>query len=161
MQSPAITVALIKPDAIRDGHAGAIITAIEEADLRVAHLRQWYMNARQAEEFYAEHRGRVFFEDLVKFMASGPVVSIVLWCEDRRRNVIGEWRDLIGHTDPPKRAPHTLRAKYASPQPGPDTLVHGSDSPAAADREVSLLAAWNVLTWAEVEHLHHGPEHAR
>ena len=127
------TLSIIKPDAVAKNAIGQIYARFEAAGLRIVAARMTQLSKAQAEGFYAVHRGRPFFADLVKFMSSGPVIMQVLEGEDAiRKN-----RDLMGATDPKKAAPGTIRADFA------DTIdanaVHGSDGPETAATEIAYF----------------------
>jgi nucleoside-diphosphate kinase len=131
--SEEITFSIIKPDAVGRGNTGRILARISEAGFRIAALKMLHMTRGQAEGFYEVHRGRPFYEGLVEFMSSGPVIVIVL----SHPNAVEEFRSLIGTTDPAKAAPGTVRADF-----GTDVrmnAVHGSDSPENALREASFF----------------------
>jgi len=131
--SEDITFSIIKPDAVGRGDAGRILSRISEAGFRIAALKMLHMTRSQAEGFYEVHRGRPFYEGLVEFMSSGPVIVTVL----SHPNAVDEFRNLIGTTDPAKAAPGTVRADF-----GTDVrmnAVHGSDSPENAHREASFF----------------------
>jgi nucleoside-diphosphate kinase len=127
------TLSIIKPDAVAKNAIGQIYARFEAAGLHIVAARMTQLSAAQAEGFYAVHRGRPFFADLVKFMTSGPVVIQVLEGED----AIQKNRDLMGATDPRKAAPGTIRADFA------DTIdanaVHGSDGPETAATEIAFF----------------------
>ncbi len=125
------TLAIIKPDAVAEGHAGEILTMIERAGFRVLAMRMVHLTRPQAEGFYEVHRGRPFFEGLVNFMMEGPVIVLALEAED----VISRWRELIGTTDPAKAAEGTVRARFGSTMQ--HNAAHGSDSPENAALELS------------------------
>src|SRR6516225_1150484 len=117
------TFGIVKPDAVAKGAIGGILDIIEKGGLRVVGLRYTRLSQPQAEGFYAVHKARPFFGDLVKFMTSGPCVVMALEGE----NAIAKYREVMGSTDSKKAAPGTIRAKY-----GTDiekNAVHGSDSP--------------------------------
>ncbi|RME34223.1 MAG: nucleoside-diphosphate kinase [Gammaproteobacteria bacterium] len=130
------TLSIIKPDAVAANHIGDIIAAIEGAGLRIVAAKMLRLSRQQAEEFYAEHRGKPFFESLVDFMTSGPVVVQVLEGED----AIARYRKLMGATDPRKAEPGTLRYRFARDNEDMAmNAVHGSDSPASAEREIAFF----------------------
>lgn len=133
------TLSIIKPDAVSKNHIGEIIARFEKAGLTIAALRLLQLSRAQAEGFYAEHKGRPFFDGLVDFMISGPVVVQVLSGE----NAILLNRELMGATDPAKAAPGTIRADFA--QTIDANAVHGSDSPASAAREIAYFFASNEV----------------
>jgi nucleoside-diphosphate kinase len=127
------TLSIIKPDAVAKNAVGQIYARFEAAGLRIVAARMTQLSKAQAEGFYAVHRGRPFFADLVKFMTSGPVMIQVLEGEDAiQRN-----RDLMGATDPKKASPGTIRADFA------DTIdanaAHGSDGPETAATEIAYF----------------------
>lgn len=127
------TLSILKPDAVAKNVTGEINARFESAGLRIVAARMLHLTKRQAEAFYDVHRERPFFDDLVAFMTSGPVVVQVLEGEDAiRRN-----RELMGDTDPRKAAPGTLRADFASTID--ENAVHGSDSPQTAAREIAFF----------------------
>jgi len=122
---------MIKPDATARNLTGAINAKIEAAGLRIVAQKRIWMTRTQAEGFYAEHRGKPFFDELVSFMSSGPTIVQVLEGE----NAIAHYREVMGATNPEKAAPGTLRAEFAESM-GRNS-VHGSDSEASAAREIS------------------------
>ena len=117
------TLSIIKPDAVAKNVIGKIYARFEGAGLRIVAARMMQLSEREAEGFYAVHRERPFFRDLVKFMVSGPVVAQVLEGE----NAIAKNRDLMGATDPKKAAKGTIRADFAESIDA--NAVHGSDRP--------------------------------
>ena len=134
------TLAIIKPDAVKKDAIGDIISRYEKAGLKPIAMRMMRMSKPVAEGFYAVHRQRPFFDSLTTFMASAPVVVLVLEGKDAiKRN-----RELMGATDPAKAAPGTIRAAHGTNIEF--NAVHGSDSPASAGREVSyFFAATEIL----------------
>lgn len=133
------TLAIIKPDATKRQLIGKILADIEANDLRLKGLKMVHLTKAQAEGFYAEHQGKPFFEPLVNFMISGPIVVAVLEGE----NAIEHYRTLMGATDPEKRAKGTLRDRYALSYR--ENSVHGSDSPESAKREIAYFFTLNEL----------------
>lgn len=133
------TLSIIKPDAVKKNHIGDIVARFEKAGLSIAALRMMQLSRAQAEGFYAEHKGRPFFDGLVEFMTSGPVVVQVLSGE----NAILLNRELMGATDPAKAAPGTIRADFAEAIDA--NAVHGSDSPTSAAREIAYFFATNEV----------------
>lgn len=129
------TLSIIKPDAVSKNLIGAIVSRFEQAGLKIVAQRMLLLSRAQAEGFYAEHQGKPFFDGLVDFMTSGPVVVQVLSGE----NAIVLNRELMGATDPAKAAPGTIRADYA--EAINKNAVHGSDSPTSAAREVAYFFA--------------------
>lgn len=127
------TLSIIKPDAVAKNVIGEIIARFEKAGLRVAALRMAWLSRSEAEGFYAVHRERPFFKDLVDFMISGPVVIQVLEGE----NAIGTNRELMGATDPKKATAGTIRADFA--QSIDANAVHGSDAPETARVEIAYF----------------------
>ena len=129
------TLSIIKPDATRRNLTGRINAKFEEAGLRIVAQKRLKLSAEQAGAFYAVHRERPFFADLVAFMTSGPVMIQVLEGEDAiRKN-----RDLMGATDPKKAAPGTIRADFADSIDA--NAVHGSDGADTARAEVAFFFA--------------------
>jgi nucleoside-diphosphate kinase len=124
------TLSIVKPDGVANGHIGHVISLFESNGLRIRAARMVRLTQAQAEGFYAEHKGRGFFGELIEFMTSGPVVLLVLEGD----NAVLRNRELMGATDPAQAADGTLRKLYAESK-GRNT-VHGSDSPASAAREI-------------------------
>lgn len=127
------TLSIIKPDAVAKNVIGKIYTRFEDAGLKIVAAKMLQLSQEQAEGFYAEHKERPFFKDLVSFMTSGPVVVQVLEGE----NAIGKNRDLMGATNPKEAEPGTIRADFASSIDA--NAVHGSDSAKSAEREVAYF----------------------
>ena len=125
------TLSIIKPDAIKKNAIGQILARFEAAGLKVVAARMKHLSRAEAEGFYAVHRERPFFKDLVEFMISGPVLVQVLEGE----NAIAKNRDLMGATDPKKAASGTIRADFA--QSIDANAVHGSDAPETAAVEIA------------------------
>jgi nucleoside-diphosphate kinase len=116
------TFSIIKPNAVRTGKTGPILAMINEAGFEIAAMRMVKLTLPQAESFYSVHKGKPFYEGLIEFMTSGPVVVMIL----RHENAVDEFRKLIGSTDPSKAEPGTIRKTFAvSVQMN---AVHGSDS---------------------------------
>ncbi|MCP9235428.1 nucleoside-diphosphate kinase [Lewinella sp. JB7] len=126
------TFTMIKPDAVKNGHIGAILQQINEAGFRIVALKYTKLSAEKAGEFYAVHQGRPFYNDLVSFMSSGPIVAAVL----EKENAVEDFRKLIGATNPEEAAAGTIRAKYATSIG--ENAVHGSDSDDNASIESSF-----------------------
>lgn len=125
------TLAIVKPDAVEKQATGAILKAIQEKGLRVIGLKMLHLSEQQARGFYAVHKARPFYGDLVKFMTSGPVVVVALEGE----NAIARWRELMGPTDSTKAPKGTIRGDW-----GTDVernAVHGSDAPETARVEIA------------------------
>jgi len=127
------TLSIIKPDAVKKNVIGEILARFEQAGLRVIAARMMHLSRAEAEGFYAVHRERPFFRDLVDFMISGPVMVQVLEGDD----AIARNRDLMGATDPKKAAKGTLRADFAASIDA--NAVHGSDAPDTARVEISYF----------------------
>ncbi|MDR1062683.1 MAG: nucleoside-diphosphate kinase [Azoarcus sp.] len=127
------TLSIIKPDAVAKNVIGKIYQRFEDAGLKIVAARMAHLSVREAGEFYAVHRERPFFKDLVVFMTSGPVVVQVLEGE----NAIARNRELMGATDPKKAAPGTIRADFAESIDA--NAVHGSDAPGTAAAEVAFF----------------------
>ena len=127
------TLAIIKPDAVAAGRAGAVLAHLEEAGFRIRALRMTRLNPDQAEAFYAVHRERPFFQSLVSFMTSGPVVPMVLEAE----NAVPRLREVIGATDPAEAAEGTIRALYAESKER--NAIHASDSDENARTEIAFF----------------------
>ncbi len=127
------TLSIVKPDAVGKNHIGEIFARFEKAGLKIVALKMLQLTREEAEGFYAEHKGRPFFEGLVEFMTSGPVCVQVLSGE----NAIALNRELMGATDPQKAAPGTIRADFATAVS--TNAVHGSDSPTSAAREIAYF----------------------
>lgn len=127
------TLSIIKPDATSRNLTGKIIAKLEEAGLRVVASRRIRLSQADAEAFYAVHKERPFFADLVKFMISGPVVVQVLEGE----NAIAKNREVMGATDPAKAAAGTIRKEFA--QSIEANSVHGSDAPETAANEIHFF----------------------
>jgi nucleoside-diphosphate kinase len=124
------TLGIIKPNAVQNRNVGEIVSAVEGAGFTIRGLKMTRLSSQIIRGFYAEHVSKPFFPELEEFMSEGPLVLMVLEGED----AIHHWRELMGATDPAKAAPGTLRKKYADSVTR--NAVHGSDSPASADREV-------------------------
>ncbi|MDQ6916197.1 MAG: nucleoside-diphosphate kinase [Pseudomonadota bacterium] len=127
------TLSIIKPDAVAKNAIGAIYTRFESAGLKVVAARMTWLSRDEAEGFYAVHRERPFFGDLVEFMSSGPVMIQVLQGE----NAIALNRQLMGATDPRKAEPGTIRADFA--ESIDHNAVHGSDAPETAEQEIDYF----------------------
>jgi len=127
------TLSIVKPDAVAKNVIGEIYSRFERAGLKIVAAKMSWLARGDAEGFYAVHRGRPFFADLVEFMTSGPVMIQVLEGE----NAIAKNRDLMGATDPKKAAPGTIRADFA--QSIDANAVHGSDGPETARTEIAYF----------------------
>lgn len=128
------TLAIIKPDAVAAGNVGNIISMIEKNGFHIEAMGMAQLDREHAEEFYAEHKARPFFGELVEFMISGPIVVLALG----KVNAVEEWRKLMGATDPEKAEAGTIRKLYGkSLKEG--NATHGSDSRESAQRELALF----------------------
>ena len=127
------TLSIIKPDAVSKGHVDEICRRLEESGLSIVDKQRLHLDEQKAEGFYAEHKGKPFFEDLIKFMTSGPIQVQILEGE----NAILRYREVMGSTNPQEAAPGTLRADFAASIDA--NAVHGSDSPESAKREISYF----------------------
>ncbi len=127
------TLSIVKPDAVKKNAIGRILARFEAAGLRIVAARMMHLSRAEAEGFYAVHRERPFFKDLVEFMTSGPVLVQVLEGD----NAIAKNRDLMGATDPKQAAPGTIRAEFASSIDA--NAVHGSDAPETARTEIAYF----------------------
>ena len=126
------TLSIVKPDAVEKGKSGEILARFEQAGLRIVALKKIRLTPQQAEGFYAVHRQRPFFKDLVAFMTSGPVVVSVLEGE----GAIARNRELMGPTDSKKAPKGTIRGDFGTEVTF--NLVHGSDSDESAEREIGI-----------------------
>ena len=127
------TFSIIKPDAVRTGKTGPILAMINEGGFEIAGMRMVKLTIPQAESFYSVHKGKPFFEGLIEFMTSGPVVVMIL----KHENAVEQFRKLIGSTDPGKAEPGTIRKTFAvSVQMN---AVHGSDSIENASIEANFF----------------------
>ena len=127
------TLLIVKPDGVRRHLIGEVLRRVEEAGLTVDDLRMETIDRATAEEHYGEHREKPFYEELVTFITGGPVVVAKISGE----NAIATWRDLMGPTDPADAPPGTIRGDFASVIT--ENVVHGSDSPESAARELKLF----------------------
>lgn len=127
------TLSIIKPNAVKKDVIGEIITRFEKKGLRIAAAKMMQLTREKAEGFYIEHQNRPFFQSLVHFMTSGPIVVMVLEGE----NAVLANREIMGATDPSKAAPGTLRKDFADSLEA--NAVHGSDSTRSAEREISYF----------------------
>jgi nucleoside-diphosphate kinase len=113
---------MIKPDAVAEGHTGAIIKLIEEAGFRIVAIKKVHLTPAQAGQFYAVHQERPFYNDLCKYMSSGPIVPMIL----EKENAVADFRTLIGATNPAQAAEGTIRKLFAKSIES--NAIHGSDS---------------------------------
>lgn len=124
------TFSMIKPNAVKEHHIGEILAIFEKNGLEIVQLKMVRLSSDEAKAFYEEHKNRPFYQELVDFVTSGPVVAIKL----KGENGVAKARELIGATDPKKAAPGTIRALYATSLE--ENAIHGSDSKASAEREI-------------------------
>lgn len=128
-----LTFGIIKPDAVRAGNQGKIISRILGAGFRIRGMKLIHQTRKQAEGFYAVHTGKGFFDELCDFMSSGPCVVLVL----EKQNAVPAWRELMGATNPAEAADDTLRKDFASSIG--ENAVHGSDSDENAAIEIAYF----------------------
>lgn len=127
------TLCIIKPDGVRQNNTGAIIAMIQQAGFKVLALKMTRLTPAQAGEFYAVHKERPFYGELVNFMCSGPVVPVAL----EKENAIADYRTLIGATDPAEAADGTIRKLFATSKG--ENAVHGSDSIENGRNEIAFF----------------------
>lgn len=126
------TLTMIKPDAVEAGNIGNILAMIQEAGFQIRAMKYTQLTTAEAETFYAVHRERPFFGELVEYMTSGPIVAAIL----EKDNAVADFRNLIGATDPSEAEEGTIRKKYAESKA--KNAVHGSDSDENAEIEGSF-----------------------
>ncbi|HEY9165966.1 MAG TPA: nucleoside-diphosphate kinase [Candidatus Kryptonia bacterium] len=127
------TLAILKPDCVKKNLIGEVIARIQRANFKIVALKMVRLTKENAGGFYAVHKERPFYKDLVEFMTSGPCVPIIL----EKENAFDEFRELIGATDPKDAAPGTIRRDFAANKQ--ENIVHGSDSPENAEREIAFF----------------------
>ena len=127
------TFAMVKPDGVRRGLSGTVIARLEAEGFEIKGLKLMRISRELAHRHYGEHEGKPFFEGLVSFITSGPVVAMVVEGE----NVIAKWRTMMGATNPKDAAPGTIRGDFATTID--ENVVHGSDAPATAEREIGIF----------------------
>ena len=135
-----ITLSFIKPNALKKGKAGAILQKYLDGGLSLSALKMKHLSKEFCEKFYEEHKSRPFFEDLVDFISSGPIVIIAL----KGPHAISLVREIMGDTDPQKAQPGTIRAEYGDSIG--ENAVHGSDSLESAKRELALMFSEEEIT---------------
>jgi nucleoside-diphosphate kinase len=128
-----LTFAIIKPDAVREGHTGNIIQRITDAGFKLRAVKMLHMTLREAEGFYAVHRERPFFAGLTEFMSSGPCIVMAL----EKDGAVKAWRDLMGATDPAKADEGTIRKEFGGSVG--ENATHGSDSDENAAIEIAYF----------------------
>lgn len=126
------TFTMIKPDAVQKGHIGAILAKINEAGFRIVAMKFTKLSKEKAGEFYEVHKERPFYDELVDFMSSGPIVAAAL----EKDNAVADFRELIGATNPAEAAEGTIRALYATSIG--ENAIHGADSDENAEREIAF-----------------------
>lgn len=129
------TFSMIKPDAVKDGHIGAILKMMEDAGFKITALKMTKLTDERAGQFYEVHKERPFYADLKKYMSSGHIVALVL----EKENAVADFRNLIGATDPAKADEGTIRKAFAKSMEA--NAVHGSDSDENASIEASFFFA--------------------
>jgi len=134
------TLFIVKPDAVQRRLIGRILAHVEERGFRIVEARFIRLTREQCQEFYSEHQGKTFFNDLVEYMTSGPVMVACL----EREGAVQALREVVGATDPGEAAPGTIRQLYG--QSKQMNSVHASDSQASGDREVKLFFGVAALT---------------
>ncbi len=127
------TLTIIKPFAVQKRNLGAILAKIEEAGYRFCAIKTLKLDKHDAENFYQEHKGKAFFDDLTTFMSSGPITAAIL----EKENAVSDFRFLIGATDPNEAQDGTIRKMFATDKT--HNAIHGSDSDASAERECDFF----------------------
>lgn len=127
------TLSIIKPDAVKRALADKIIEKFKKEGFKILEKKDHHLTKEEAQDFYIEHKNRPFYQSLVDYMTSGPVVLMIL----ERDNAIAKNRELMGATDPKKAAPGTIRAEFAINME--QNSVHGSDSASSAAREIEFF----------------------
>ncbi len=127
------TLILLKPDAVEANLVGKVLSRIEADGMRIKQLKMFSLTEEEAATFYAEHQDKEFYDGLVEFMLSGPIVAAVI----EGLNAISRMRKLMGATDPREAAPGTIRGEYGTGTP--KNIIHGSDSPESARREIPFF----------------------
>lgn len=127
------TYTMIKPDGVRNGHIGEIVNRFERAGLTIEQMRLEMVTDEQAKANYAEHEGKPFYDGLIAYVTSGPVVKMVVSGE----GAVAKVRKLMGATNPAEAAPGTIRGDFGLVMD--ENVIHGSDSPASAEREIGIF----------------------
>lgn len=127
------TYSMLKPDAVRNGHIGEIVARIERAGLTIERMEMANVTPEQAAANYAEHKGKPFYDGLISYITSGPVVKMVV----SGPNAVKIMRKLMGSTNPLDAAPGTIRGDFGLTMD--ENVIHGSDSPESAEREISIF----------------------
>jgi nucleoside-diphosphate kinase len=140
MQVAQRTFSIVKPDAVRNGHTGAILAEIDKVGFKIVAIRKQSISKEQAQGFYYVHKARPFFDDLTTFMSSGPLVLMVL----EKDNAIADLRTLMGATNPANAEEGTIRKKYAASIQ--ENAIHGSDGEETAAFEIAYwFAGYELL----------------
>ena len=127
------TYSMIKPDGVRNGHIGEIVNRFERAGLTIERMELGMVTMQQARSNYAEHEGKPFYDTLINYITSGPVVKMVI----SGAGAVAKVRTLMGATNPAEAAPGTIRGDFGLVMD--ENVIHGSDSPASAEREISIF----------------------
>ncbi|MBA2667645.1 MAG: nucleoside-diphosphate kinase [Trueperaceae bacterium] len=127
------TYAMVKPDGVKRGLVGEVVGRLESKGFRIVGMKLMQITRETAERHYGEHAGKPFFEGLISFITSGPVVAMVVEGE----NAIAAWRTMMGATNPKDAAPGTIRGDLASTLD--ENVAHGSDAPETAEREIGIF----------------------
>jgi len=127
------TYTMIKPDGVRNGHIGEIVNRFERAGLTIEQMKLEMVTPEQAKANYAEHEGKPFYEGLISYITSGPVVKMVVSGE----GAVSKVRTLMGPTNPADAAPGTIRGDFGLVMD--ENVIHGSDSPESAEREIGIF----------------------
>jgi nucleoside-diphosphate kinase len=138
-----LTFTIIKPTAFKNNYLGPIIEIINQNGFKICGLRLVQISRERAEFFYEVHSGRPFYDSLVHYMTSGPVVVAVL----QKENAVSDFRELIGNTDPAEAKPGTIRKLFAESKQA--NAVHGSDSNENAEREISIFFSPEELFYTD------------
>ena len=133
------TYAMVKPDGVKRGLVGEVVSRIEAKGFKIVGMKLMQIPRETAEKHYGEHKGKPFFEGLVNFITSGPVVAMVIEGE----NAILEWRKMMGATNPADAQLGTIRGDFASTID--ENVAHGSDAPETAEREIGIFFEANEL----------------
>lgn len=127
------TLCIIKPDAIKKNIIGSIYFRFQQSKFKIKSIKMIHLKQKKAIEFYKEHKKKIFFNELIQFITSGPIILQIL----HGKNIIQKLRDLIGSTDPKKALTGTIRSDYSSNTL--ENIIHGSDSKKSAKREINLF----------------------
>lgn len=133
IMSKSITFTMIKPDAVRNNYIGAILSKINQAGFRIVAMKYLQISKEQAAQFYIIHKDRPFYNELIEYMSSGPIVAAIL----EKENAVEDFRKLIGATDPAKAEPGTIRKEFAKSIA--ENAIHGSDSNENAQIEADFF----------------------